>query len=290
MKKIILINFIITLLLIIIAHHYWPAGHAQVAAVTNESALERIKRTGTIRCGYNPWPPFFEKDANTGQLKGICKDMSDQIISLLGWKIDYIESAPGNEVTDLKNGKFDAVCGTGPWYINSIKEVSFTKPAFYAGTYIYGRMDENRFTEKSQLNKAGISFEAIDGDISFDLTQRFFPLAKLQSLPGITDPSAMMLSVATKKADVAIIDPVTVALYNRNNSSAPLKQLFPNQPIAVYGAGFSTRKEDTSLLETLNNITGMGINMNIPEPVLKKYDPEGALFINANKEYQQKMP
>ena len=34
-----------------------------VANTHKETALERVVRTGTLRCGYNDWQPFFKKTA-----------------------------------------------------------------------------------------------------------------------------------------------------------------------------------------------------------------------------------
>ena len=50
-------------------------------------------------------------------------------------------------------------------------------------------------------------------------------------------------------------------------------------PVAVYGGGFSVKKGETSLLSTLSQGVSAALNTGMAEKALKKYDPEGALFL-----------
>ncbi|MGE0251881.1 MAG: substrate-binding periplasmic protein [Dongiaceae bacterium] len=265
-----------------------PVPVAEGVSHATETTLARIKRTGILRCGYNAWPPFFELDPNTKKLTGISKDFSDQIIALAGWKIEYIDVPVGNDVQDLRTGKVDAMCGAGPWYMAAIKEINFTRPYDYAGVYIYGNEDENRFAKPEDLNSPQVQFVGMDGDLSADLVQRFYSQAKIYTLPGTTDLAQMLLNVTTRKADVVIVDPISVENFNKDNEKK-LKPLFPDKPVVVYGAGFSVRKSDNDLLETLNGFTEMAINMGIPDKLLKQYDPNGTMFLFPAKGYQQRL-
>ncbi len=35
-----------------------------------QSTLDRVLASATIRCGYFTWPPYIAKDPNTGKLSG----------------------------------------------------------------------------------------------------------------------------------------------------------------------------------------------------------------------------
>ncbi len=240
------------------------------ASVPTESALERIKRTGIVRCGYTPWPPFWEVDPNTNISKGLTKELSDKFFSLAGWKPEYIEVASGADVQDLKSGKIDMMCGAGPWYIGALKEINYSHPYYYGAVYVWARNDETRFTDLNAINSPDAHFVGLDGDLSIDLVQRLFPQAKIQTLNGLTDPAQMMLNVATRKADLIIIDKISVSHFNDNNDTK-LKSLFPDQPIAIYGGGFAVKKGEPDLLETINGLVDMMNNMSIPDRLINAY-------------------
>ena len=40
------------------------------AAAPGESAYARVMKTGTLRVGYNVWPPFITKDPKDGKMGG----------------------------------------------------------------------------------------------------------------------------------------------------------------------------------------------------------------------------
>lgn len=255
------------------------------AATQTESAYDRMMRTGTLRCGFTPWPPYFSLDPNTGELSGISKDMSDATAQVLGIKLEYVQITGGQQVQDMESGKIDAVCGDGPWVLSTIKHINYTKPNWYAAVYIYGRTNETRFKTYEDLNKPDVTFTALDADLSADLAFSIFPQAKVSTMASVTDPSQLMLNVTTGKADVVIVDPMTVSLFEKNNPGT-LKRLIA-EPVAVYGGSFSVRKKDTSLMDTINEATNAIINTGTAARILKKYDPDGTLFLAAAPPYHK---
>jgi polar amino acid transport system substrate-binding protein len=247
------------------------------AGSERETVYDRVMRTGTLRCGYEPWPPYFSVDPNTKALTGVSKDLSDTAAKILGLKIDYVEVALGQQVQDMNNGKIDATCGDAPWVLTTLKYADYTKPYFYIPVFAYGRANEKRFAKPEDMNNPNVTFTMIDGDVSTDLAITNFPRAKLNSLGNLSDPSQMLLNVMTRKADVVIIDPVAVSVFAKNNPGK-IKILF-SHPLAVYGGGFSVKKGETDLLNTLNGAVDAMINTGQAEHVLKKHDPAATLFM-----------
>ena len=260
-------------------------GSAFAADQAKESAYDRVMRTGTLRCGYIAWPPYFSLDPNTKILSGVSKDISDSASRILGLKTAYIDVPNAGQVENFNSGKIDAMCGDGPFVLSTIKYVDYTKPYYYVPVYAYGRANEKRFNASEDLNRAGVTFVAIDGDLSTDLALADFPRATLSSLGNVSDPSQMLLNVQTGKADVVIVDPVTVNLFAKNNPGK-IKRLFA-RPVAVYGGGFSVKKGDTALLSTLNGAVDAVMNTGQSDSVLKKYDPQGTLFLPVTMPYRQ---
>jgi ABC-type amino acid transport substrate-binding protein len=255
------------------------------SAEERDPAYERVMRTGTIKCGYYPWPPYFENDLNTGEMKGLTKDISDEIFALLGWEVEYIELTLGYQLNDLQTGKIDAICGDGPFQIGVIDKIGFTRPLFFIPVYPYVRSEDSRFTSLPEMNRGSVTFVAIDSDLSQDLAMRFFPEAKLYTLQNITDPAQMFLDVATKKADAAISDPLTAEKFIKSRPDA-IGRAFEDRPLAVYSYSFSVMPDEAELREVLNTASGVAFNFGIIDRIISLYDPEAKFFIPAAKNYE----
>jgi len=246
-------------------------------------------RTGTIRCGYVIWPPFFEKDINTGEIKGLDKDLSETVAKLLSLKIEFVEVQLGFQVQDMKQGKIDAVCGDGPFIISGYKSSEYTAPFGFVPVYPYVRTDEKRFSKPADLNKKEITFAAIDGDLSQNLKDFAYPQASLHALPNITDPAQALMDVATGKADVFINDPLTVGKFSKSYPGK-VKPIFTDTPAAIYPFGFSVAKGEHDLLTTLSGGVEMAHNLNLLRPIFEKYDPGLKNFMLPAKPYRDNKP
>jgi len=253
-------------------------------AADKESTFDRVMRTGVLKCGFVPWDPYFKLDPNTGALSGFSKDLSDSVAKILDLKIEYVQITMGEQIQDYDTGKIDAICGDGPWVISTIKYLDYSNPYFYAGVYAYGRADETRFSKKEDLNRKDATFIGIDGDVSVDLVRGLFPSANIRTMQSITDSSQLLLNVATKKADLVLTDPLTAESYIKNNPGK-IKRVV-KETMAVYGGGFSVRKGEADLLNTLNEAVDAALNTGIAEKAFEKYDPDRTLFLPVAKPYE----
>ncbi|MEO8714456.1 MAG: ABC transporter substrate-binding protein, partial [Acetobacteraceae bacterium] len=81
------------------------SAHAQAPS---ESALDRIRRTKTLRIAALPGElPYFQKDITSGAWGGACIEMANSIAKVLGAKLAYIEATYGTSVLDLQTDKVD---------------------------------------------------------------------------------------------------------------------------------------------------------------------------------------
>lgn len=263
-----------------------PTGGGQGISVEakEESTYERVMRTGEIRCGYNMWPPYKDRDINTGEEIGIDIEVSKEFEKITDLKFKFIEVALGQNVEDLNSGKIDAMCGTGPWQLSQIKYIDFSQPAYFAPVYIYVRGDETRFNTLGDLNTADVTFVGIDGDLSADLKNRLFPKAKASSLPQMAQSSQLLLDVALSKADATIYDPQAAKDFNKNNESQ-VKPLF-EEPLAVYGIGFSVRKGEKDMLNLFNSGINIMKDIGVIRPILRRYDPDSVFLLEAQNNYK----
>lgn len=252
---------------------------------TAEDAYDRVIRTGVLRCGYMPWPPFFDLDPNTGEISGISKEASDAAARLANIKLEYVQITNGQQIQDLASGKIDAVCGDGPWVISTIRFLDYSTAYVHAAVFVYGRADETRISSFDDLNKPDITFVGIDSDLSVDLVLNHFPQARLNTLAAISDPSQMLVDVSTNKADATILDPLSVSVFEASNPGKV--KILSDKPVGVYGAGFSVRKGDVKLLQTLNQAVEAAINLGLIDPIIRKYDPNGEWFYLPNPAWKK---
>lgn len=255
-------------------------------AAEKESAFDRVMRTSVLKCGYVPWPPGFEVDPNTNEVKGAAKELFGSIIKLAGWKAEWVQVVLGNETMDLENGRIDAMCAAGPWTLSNVRFVDYTTPALYTPIFLYSRADDTRFNNDSDLNKEDITFVGIDGDVSTDLVQIRYPKAKMRNAPSITDPSQMLMDVATKKADLVLLDPVTAGGFIKNNPGK-IKAV-SNEVLAVYPVGMSVKWGEYQLKEVLSRATEMAINIGLADDKIDLYDKTRKTIYSPAKTYEVK--
>jgi len=252
-------------------------------AADKESAFDRVMRTGVLRCGIAPWPPYFEVDANTHKVTGKAKPFYDMVADFLDLKIEYVELNYAAYVEDMKSGKVDAFCNDGPYTISLARQVDYSTPWLYAPIFVYGRA-EDAPSSMAKLNRQETRFVGMDGDLSVDLKNRLFPKAKIISSPQMVDPSQMLMDVATKKADAYILDVPAVNKFNATNKDKIVPLI--KDPVSIYPVGMSVLKGEDKLLKTLNTATEMAINMGIADKILYDIDPTGKALYPVAKPYK----
>lgn len=253
-----------------------------------ESAYERVMRTGTLKVGYTPWPPYQIRDPNTGEISGLSYDYMQVVASLLGLKLEWVQlTALGTQVEGLKQGMYDVVVCDGPYVFSMIKFLDFSDPIFYAPVHAYVRNNDARYKTLADLNSDKVTFVGIDGDLSTELAGRLYPKAKLDTLPASTDPGMMMTNVNTKKGDTVILDVASVDGFNKTNKPG-LKAINMATPVAVYPIGFSVMKDDGKLLTMINGVIAAMHDTNQIEPLLQKWLPGKGAYFSVAKPYAVK--
>jgi ABC-type amino acid transport substrate-binding protein len=172
-----------------------------------ETAYERVIRTGTIRCGYAMSPPILVKDPNTGKISGLDVDVTEEIGKQLGLKIEWTEEVGwGNFIEGLNSGRYDVFCSQLWPETSRSKLLALAGPILYTFTNTYVRADDFRFDgDLSKINQPDIVIPVIDGDISYEMANRY-PNAKKLSLTQMSTWADMKESVLTKKADILFFD------------------------------------------------------------------------------------
>ncbi len=72
-----------------------------------KSVLAKVKKGETLQVGYAQTPVWFYKDAKTGELRGIYKDLADMLAKDLEMRVNYVEVTFANATIGLRKGDFD---------------------------------------------------------------------------------------------------------------------------------------------------------------------------------------
>lgn len=251
-----------------------------------ETALQRVLRTGTLRCGYIIYPPLLDKDPKTGAFSGVSYDLMEEMGKQLGIKIEWAEEAGNDTVfSGLSTGRYDAVC-INFWAIPSRSRVAmFTDPFYYEGIYAFSRADDQRFDGgRDALNKADVKGVVLEGEASQMVAKEDFPLMQVVTQPGTTGPAVRFMDVADKKADVTFNE---ITVFNNYNASNPnkIKLLYPT-PIRLNQAAFSVAPGESDLLATMNTTMHHMDNLGIINRILDKYDPKRNIYLRLAPQYQ----
>ena len=191
-----------------------PEGGATAA---EETAYERVLRTGTIRCGYYTWPGIIEKDVTTGEMKGFLSVFVPALADTVNLKVEWAEEVAFDQILQgLKTKRYDAVCSPMVELPTRARAGLFTTPLFYWPTYAYVRAD-SRLQTLAQLNHPQVRFASIEGEFSDQFARQAYPQAQHAALSGLQGFAQLYADVATSKADVLLNEPFTFNQYNRNN-------------------------------------------------------------------------
>lgn len=255
-----------------------------------ESAYDRVIKSGTITCGYVTYPPGCIKDPNTGKLSGIFVETLEKAAEVMGLKVVWKEEVGwGTMIEGLQGNRYDLI-GSPVWANSSRgKLADFTTPLFYSGIGIYVRADDNRFqntpTGLQALNNKDIKISTLDGEMSDIITKADFPNATQVSLPQNSDNSQLLLNVVNKKADITFIEPSIAEDFLKNNPGT-IKNIAADKPIRVFPNTMMLKKGETDLQNMLNVALAELINSGYVDRIIDKYDPKGNLFYRVAYPYQ----
>jgi len=251
-----------------------------------ESVYERVMQTGTIRCGFVPWPLFSVKDPNTGVMSGVDVDYMDALGKALEFKITWTEVGYGTFIEELKSDRIDMMCGIWPNAARG-KQVDFSKPINYSASAVFARFDDARFdADLSAINDPAYKVATIDGEIAQSIAASDFPRAKTVSLPQLSDNSLMLSNVANGKADVAFFD-VPSGLEYMNQNPGKLKILHPESPVRIGANAIAVKKGQMDFLNMINTATDELMDSGVIERILRKHEKYPESFYRVNKPYRK---
>lgn len=156
----------------------------------NESTLDRIRRTGTLRMAALPGEtPFFHKDLSTGEWSGVALDMARDIAKAVDAKLAYVEATYATSVLDLQSNKIDLAFALNPTPQRALA-IGFTRPYYM---HPFGYVARKGFEAKTweDLNSPKVRVVSLIGSLTDNLLAQYAP--KAHAIGATTGDQAVLL-------------------------------------------------------------------------------------------------
>ena len=253
---------LITMVSIAVQFAFKPAFRPREGSVAKQTRLDEILKHGVLRCGYALYPPYLDRDPNSGKLTGLSVSMMEEIGRKMSVKIEWTEEVAWDSLADgFTTNRYDAVCG--PVWQTTARSLraAFSTPYAYSILQAWKKTGNSRINSIEALNDASVKMTGVDGDGRVLLYKNKFPRAQSLSLPGSSSDAAIILDVTTGKTTATLLEPASARLFLRTNpgqierighadsfvSASPLVVLLPQNEAALKNV------IDTALMEMLTS-------------------------------------
>src|SRR4051812_24663144 len=103
------------------------------SGIDEKSVLAKVKKDGVLKIGYAQTPPWFYKDAKTGEITGIYKEVADLLCRDLEIKPDWQEVTFANATVGLRNSDFDLFGSSLTYTVPRALAVNYVGPLWTKG-------------------------------------------------------------------------------------------------------------------------------------------------------------
>ncbi|GKX68597.1 substrate-binding periplasmic protein [Inconstantimicrobium mannanitabidum] len=228
-------------------------ANEHATSVQQSDRLERIKQKGVLTVLSPDAIPYSYKDPISGEFSGLDADIIKEIARRLGAnKVDarylafpyIIEELVNNPEIDLIAQGFYATAGRK-------NLVNFTTPIYTEVDAILTRKDTNINNKDTLKNKV---IGVIGDTVYEDMAKNWKNQGLIKTYTRFFDNNSLYLALEHNVVDAIITDSIMAesALLQRPNLN--LKLLSPNQykPEINLAVGYALKKEDTTLLNAIN--------------------------------------
>lgn len=257
----------------------------QVQASEN---LDRIMEAKEIKCGYAIWNPILFTDLNSGEVKGISKELMDAVGKKLEVKVTWAEETGwGTIVEGLATKRYDMICTALGVLSNRAKAVDFSGAAFYLPVWVVARSDDPRFDKNLEVlaTSSDIKIGVLEGEGTSIIARERYPNAQIVAIPQISDVSLLLEDIKTGKSDISFITAETFEIYAKKNPGV-LKIVNGGKPIMTAPVAFGIPKGDYEFKRLIDVVLDELYGEGTVERIFRKYDPEGKLFLLRSPAYQ----
>ena len=281
-------QFFILIIVAVLAGMLGPflAPQAGKTNIHIETAVERVLRTGILKCGYGSWEPMVIINPNTKKITGIAHDIIELAAQKIGVKVEWTEEVGWAEFAQAMNGKrFDVFCTGFLPTVPRERVVDFTIPIAYSKESIWSQTTANMFDNHIDLvNQPSTRIVFVDGTVAASLIQHEFPKAHYVSLPELTPIANIFQELAANKADITVMDEATANDFIKKNPGK-IKLVKGGSGYRVFPNKFAVAEGEYGLQQLLNSTLDEMQREGTIDKILKQYEPLPGSYYRTAKAY-----
>lgn len=190
------------------------------SGIPPDSVLAKIKKGGSLKVGFAQTPLWFYKDAKSGELRGVYKELVDMLARDLEMTVAWQEVTFANATVGLRKGDFDLFGSSAVYTIPRGLACNFVGPLWVKGSHaIVHNDDAEKFKTIEDLNSPDVTFSVSAGSSEEQRLPLLFPKAKFIAIAGQQVMAAE--PVRTRRATAYVVgDSDAIALVKRNGAWA----------------------------------------------------------------------
>lgn len=211
------------------------------------------------------WPPFEMTDTD-GKPDGISVLIANELGNFLGRKVEIVDLSFGSMITALETEKIDIIISSMSITEERKQKINFSNPYMYFKLLAAVNKESGLKTRDDVFKKESLRFVAPKGFSSLELARKN---ANNPQILEFDDKGTATLELSNGNADVFVVDAVT---------AVGISKKYPDnveviyEPIEVSPIGMGIRKNDTELLEKVNEFVGKMEDIGVNKKIKEQYD------------------
>ena len=222
---------------------------AQDAGVASSSALEQIKKRGTLRVGMAPTLPPAVMRSKDGKTIGFEADVANRLAKDMGVKVEIVPSVWDGLIPGLISSKSDVIISWMTMTPARNLTVNFSDSYSGTGMYLTGNKKlAGGLKSIAEFNKPSITLAVMRGSTTATVAKRLMPNSTIREFE---DQTLMVQEVLNGQAHGFLASaprPQFEILANPDKLFLPM-----SEPLVRSAEGIAVRKGDPDLLNFLNN-------------------------------------
>jgi polar amino acid transport system substrate-binding protein len=150
-----------------------------------KSVLSKVKKGGALEVGYAQLPLWFFKDAKTGELRGVYKELVDSLAKDLEMTVNWHEVTFANSTISLRSGEYDLFGSSASYTVPRATVCNYVGPLWSKGSLaVIRKADVGKFQTMADLNNPDVTIAVNAGSSDEQRMPSIFPNAKFMAVAG----------------------------------------------------------------------------------------------------------
>jgi polar amino acid transport system substrate-binding protein len=155
------------------------------SGIDPKSVLAKAKKGAVLQVGYAQTPVWFFKDAKSGELRGVYKELVDILANDLEMTVGWHEVTFADATVGLRRGDFDLFGSSAVYTLPRALVSEFVGPLWSKGSLAIVRTENaGKYKTVADLNSPDVTFSVNAGASEEQRMPLLFPKAKISAVSG----------------------------------------------------------------------------------------------------------